>query len=183
LPIEFDNELNLYKASCGFYFGKESTEKWYKRWDDKNTAYVDTKNKIMTGRGKYKNYAMPIKICHANKITFFAKADKKEMQRLLDKHIYSLGKKNSQGYGIVRKWVITEIDRDNSFVFKNGNLSRQIPLASSSLLIKNGNINLNTKQSQNCTYIFPYWDISKRVECFVPKVKFRSEEEFITYIL
>ena len=171
LPIDYDTELELYKASCGFYAGKESTEKWYKRWDSENEQYLELNKKIETGRGKYKNYAMPIRICNAKNITFYARADKNEMQRLLNAHIHTIGKKSSQGYGIVREWVITEIDRDNSFVFENGDLARQIPFEKAQILIKRGVINLDTKQSKMMTYVFPYWDISKQVQCFVPNVK------------
>lgn len=173
LPIEYDNELELYKASCGFYTGKESTEKWYKRWDSENEQYLELNKKIETGRGKYKNYAMPIRICNAEKITFFARTEKNEMQRLLDSHIYTIGKKSSQGYGIVRKWVITEIENDNSFILENGNLARQIPLEKAGILIKRGITNLDTRKSKVMTYIFPYWDISKQVQCFVPDVKIK----------
>jgi hypothetical protein len=182
LPIEFDDEMQLYKASCGFYAGKESTEKWYKRWDSENENYLELNKKIETGRGKYKNYAMPIKIISTNKITFYARAEKKETQRLLTTHIHTIGKKSSQGYGIIKEWIITEIQHDNSFIFANGNLSRQIPFEDANKLLVCGNIKLDTKQSKVCTPTFPYWDISKQVKCFVPKVKFRTEKEMIQYI-
>lgn len=107
---------------------------------------------------------------------------KNEIKWLLETYIECLGKKSSQGYGMIDRWEVEEIESDNSFMFESGNISKVIPeRLLTNNLHKFENIKLDLNGMKLCTFQFPYWDISKQEKCFVPKTIFNNEKEFNDY--
>jgi hypothetical protein len=91
-------------------------EKWRKRWDGKNDKIADfgkQKRKIRVNAGQFKSYDMPIQLKVIEKVWFFFKSDKiNEVDRLIRKYIFFIGKKRSQGYGETKFFKIEETEFD-----------------------------------------------------------------------
>ena len=95
--VQYFGDIPL--CSKAFFEGIDSKNVYYKRFDEDNEYFADTK-KIKIGSGKYKNYANTLKVTDVAEIVFYAKGNKSEIERILS-WVYALGKKESQGYGIV----------------------------------------------------------------------------------
>jgi len=82
--------------------------KWRKRFEiDKAEKYMNITKNVYLTMGKYKNYNMPIKIQNIPKMEWIIIGDKKKIEKYLFS-IIGIGKKQSQGWGIIREWEIEE---------------------------------------------------------------------------
>lgn len=129
LPLE--KQYGVWCASVGFGDNKEAVTSWSKRWDDKNDDIVKFEGKgkarVDIGAGYYKNYHMPLVVKSYKTITFYAKGDIKEVERLLTTYITHVGKKAAQGYGEILNMKFEEIEADYS-QFKGGHPTRPVPV-------------------------------------------------------
>lgn len=126
-----DRESGVYCTSVGLGTSREFVGSWSKRWTNKDTDLIKWKGRgkkrVDTGRGRYKNYHMPLIIKSIKEITFYARGEKETILTLLNEHISYLGKKGSQGYGQVNTWTVEAIEHNYS-VWKDGEPMRPIPL-------------------------------------------------------
>ncbi len=141
-------------CSKGFVEGIEGTAKYYKRFDEDSELFACNK-KIETGKGKFKNYSNTINTIHSSEIIFYCFGDKEKISKLLEK-VYSIGKKISQGYGIVREWKIEECNEINWFDIDTP--FRPIPCE----MFKS-----NNKNRKVVAYKFPYWYKGNKKLCYV----------------
>lgn len=144
-------------CSKAFFKGVDSKNVYYKRFDEDNEYFADTK-KIKIGSGRYKNYANTLKVTDVAEIVFYALGNKEEIKRLLS-WVYALGKKESQGYGIVREWIVEELKEQIDFLNPENPL-RPLPLEYFSNDFKNKNRKL-------VSYKFPYWYNGNKKLCYV----------------
>ena len=78
------------------------------------------------GQGRHKEYRMPLPVQTSLRWRAFCVGDMTEVWRLL-RSIKSIGKKRTQGFGLVAKWHVTEI---NSFsYFHEGRFIKTFPTA------------------------------------------------------
>lgn len=165
-----DKKYRVYCTSAGVGDNKEFITSWSKRWDDKNDDMVNGfrgKVRVDTGAGYFKNYHMPLVVKAYKTISFYVRGNLEEVKRLLEEHIYYLGKKGSQGYGQVQKWEFEEIEEDYS-LFKDGKPMRYIPVTECLNYIKrNSN---NDIKMQEKAIIPPYWREDNREICIMPEV-------------
>jgi CRISPR type IV-associated protein Csf3 len=161
----FDKKYDVYCASIGIGENREFIGSWSKRWDTRNDGIVKQdkkgKHRADTGSGYFKNYHMPMILKSYKNIVFYARGDKEELKRLLDNNIHSVGKKRSQGYGRISKWVIEEIGEDNSIV-NEVVLMRHIPFEHKDEL---GDIKHYVAEKP---LIPPYWRNDNIVKCICP---------------
>lgn len=112
----YNFDLPLMKKNGSFlcsyakYKKNEYVNKWRKRFDIKYALKYKDKKKVKINSGIYKNYNMPIIVNAIKKISWICIGDKEEIGNLLKK-VIGIGKKRSQGYGIVDKWIIKETDK------------------------------------------------------------------------
>jgi len=115
---------------CSFaYFKKldERIEYWHKRFDaDLACKYMGKKKGAVNVKsGRYKAYRMPIVVNITDKLEWFCVGDEAEVRKLL-LGITGIGKKCSQGYGLVRDWRVEQIKEDYSIVGPEGQLMRSV---------------------------------------------------------
>jgi CRISPR type IV-associated protein Csf3 len=158
-PVTLHEEIGYYLdiplCSKAYFVNKrESFEKMYKRCDWDNDKYT-TKSKIGTGSGKYKNYIIPLKIFYADEVYFYCLGNEDKIRKLLEK-IYSIGKKNNSGYGIIGEFAIEEIEEVD--FLNTENPLRPLPV--SYFEKKKGNTRYKT-------YKFPYFYKANEKLCYV----------------
>ncbi len=123
--------VGIFHASVGFIKnGQDFVSSYSKRWNGKCDEFVKFVGKgraeIDTARGGFKSYHNHIIYKACDEIVFYACGDGKKIAELL-KNINYLGKKSAQGYGIVKQWIVEEIDEDLS-LFHDGKPSRFLPI-------------------------------------------------------
>lgn len=102
--------------ACGEILGEEIVY-WHKRFDSQNAEeFVDfgkRRGAVNTSSAKYKNYRMPMVKVLVPELVWYAVGELSDVERLVKK-IPALGKKRSQGFGIVREWIVAEWPEDLS---------------------------------------------------------------------
>lgn len=167
-----DKKSGVYCTSIGLGESREFVGNWVKRWDDKNDDIVDFKKgkvRVDVATGHLKNYHMPIVLKSYDAVVFYVRGDMEEIKRLLESHIYYLGKKGSQGYGQINKWELIEMDEDYS-VWKGNEPMRPIPISECEEYIEEkmrGNEYLDTRLYP---LIPPYWRNDNVETCVMPEV-------------
>jgi len=109
-------------------------------WHDKQAKRFDTsqsllvapeyRKKLLTSSGPYKQRYAPIRARLIESITWFARGDRKGLNKLLKK-VPALGKHRNTGYGRVWKWQYEEVGSDYSlYATRQGTpvLMRTMPL-------------------------------------------------------
>jgi len=92
------------------------TGSWKKRWASEHDHLADfgkRQRKIAVSRGPYKSYDTPLNLHNIPEVWFyFRTSNLAEVERLIDTHIWSLGKKGSQGYGEIFDFRTEEVSED-----------------------------------------------------------------------
>lgn len=124
MPIS-QHKDGYFIASSMFYDESkavESTERWRKRWankHDKLAYFGKQKRKVRVNAGAFKSYDMPLRVVHIDQVWFYFQSDNiDQVKKLLDKHIYFIGKKRSQGYGEIRNYLITISNFDFKGIYR-----------------------------------------------------------------
>lgn len=113
IPIT-TNEDDLFKASFMMYEdnGVEHISHLHKQWYAKEDKMVDfgrAKRKIEIAKGNFKSFSIPLSVKNIDKVWFRFYSDNiTEIERLIDKHLYAIGKKTAIGYGIIDRYTILE---------------------------------------------------------------------------
>lgn len=112
LPLKRREAEGEWFWACSFACGEpvqEQTRHWHKRFDSQlSEEYVDfqgRRGKVNIGSAQYKNYRMPITVFLIPELSWYLVGDLEEVKALLE-DITAIGKKTSQGYGKIRKWVV-----------------------------------------------------------------------------
>jgi len=132
LPIEkiLCNGEEIYKASFCIWPDRCATTKAFynKTFDLEHSDYINLRasGKIDTSRGRYKKYHNNIYIRHAQSVKWYCVGKKDEIESLLSDCTH-VGKKASQGYGLVKRFIIEETEQDYSLYDADGNLMRALP--------------------------------------------------------
>lgn len=108
---------------------KEEIAYWNRRVDaaeaEKYVDFQGRRGKLNTSSGRYKAYRMPLPVSIVPEITWTAEGDAAEVRRLL-RRITHIGKKRSQGYGLVAEWVVEEVPGEWG-PWMDGRLRRPVP--------------------------------------------------------
>lgn len=141
-----------YFMASWMFWKQESVQyidSWKKRWSNEYDEYSDfgkNKRKVRINSSEFKSYNTPIPILDIDECWFYFQSDNLfEVSRLLDNNIIALGKKISQGYGIIDSWSISELDYD-PFT----NIIRPIPAKEKD--VSSGNCNVEYRSWKP-----PYW--------------------------
>jgi CRISPR type IV-associated protein Csf3 len=87
-----------------------------KRFDTDAVALIlheSQRKKLLTSSGPYKSRFVPLRVRMINKVCWFVRGDRKEINKLLKK-IVALGHCRNIGYGVVGSWEYEELEEDNS---------------------------------------------------------------------
>lgn len=168
LPLEKTAD-NRYCASRGIYKETGKTvEYFHKRPDFFNSDKIDklniNKGIICESAGEYRAYRVPqvIRTIENGMIDFYAIGNPEKIEDLLNR-ISAVGKKPICGYGIVKKWVIEEIDQDYTLFHSKYGLMRPVEV---------GGHEDNGKYSDYPIMQYaikpPYWKVKNMRLCYVP---------------
>jgi CRISPR type IV-associated protein Csf3 len=124
MPISL-HEKGYFMASRMFWdeeMAIEHTQRWRKRWANKHDKIADFGKQIRKVRinaGEFKSYDMPLRVVAIDKVWFYFKSESMpEVDRLVRKWIYFLGKKRSQGYGEISFFNIEKSDYNFNGAFR-----------------------------------------------------------------
>jgi hypothetical protein len=84
----------------------ESHEYWHKRYPG-HRAELGSKMNAVTTAGRWKEYRVPMRVSHVDRLQALCFGDRAEIERLLG-FVTHIGKKGSMGYGRVARWTVTE---------------------------------------------------------------------------
>lgn len=138
---------------------------WKKRWANKHDKFADfgkSKRVIEIGKGKFKSYDTLLNLHAIDKVWFYFDSDNiSEVERLLSKHLYGLGKKTSQGYGKIKSMILEQIDY-NPFekVIRPVPIPKDITDQEKTKLLLDGRVQL-------CRIFPPYWSNVRSEVCLV----------------
>lgn len=119
MPILMDSDSKYFMASWMFYEKDNLIEhlgSWKKRWANEDDEYADFgKNirKVRINNADFKSYNMPIRLVDVPKCWFYFQSNNlSEVERLIKTYIVGLGKKVSQGNGIIDSFEIVELENN-----------------------------------------------------------------------
>jgi len=78
-----------------------------------NILHPTQRKKLLTSSGPYKARFVPLRIRLVQKISWFVRGDRKEINKLLKK-IITLGHARNIGYGVISSWEYEEMEEDYS---------------------------------------------------------------------
>jgi len=104
--------------------GHETLRFWRKRFDQSRIGMTSGSPNLQNG--PYREYNMPVPLLLVSRIVAYASGNRKEVKRILKKHIKYLGKKRAYGYGRVVSIDYEETSEDWSLA-KNGKAMRWLP--------------------------------------------------------
>jgi CRISPR type IV-associated protein Csf3 len=118
----------VYHASVSIFdVADAQTTTIYKRFCQQYLDFTKLKRtKIHTNMGFFRDFMLRLVYIPASTVTFFACGDKEKIAELLD-GLGGIGKKTAIGFGMIKDYLIEEIDQDCSVV-KNGRSMRAIPI-------------------------------------------------------
>jgi hypothetical protein len=161
MPVEMED--GYFIASKMFWDEKaavEHTQRWRKRWANKRDSLADfgkLKRKVRVDSGEFKSYDIPLSCLSVPEVWFYFKTGNvEEVSRLLEKWVYFIGKKRSQGYGEVADFAIEKSDYDFPIGF------RPIPADLIDISNLQGKINV-----RYCSWKPPYWEPGNFSDCIV----------------
>jgi len=133
LAIIHPDEADWYYA-CSWaqpqpWWAIEGRDYWNKRIDQQFAYLVDfgdRRGKVMTAKGRYKSYHMPVFYRAALEVTWYCIGDREQVTYLLST-VTHIGKKRAQGWGSVARWEVVPCLEDHS-VWRNGRLARGVPV-------------------------------------------------------
>ncbi|MFA4871301.1 MAG: hypothetical protein WC623_24090 [Pedobacter sp.] len=125
----------------------ETLRYWRKRFRQ-NRVELTAGSPNLTG-GSYKDKNMPAPLMLVSHMMAYGSGNRKEVQKVLRKHIKSLGRKRAAGYGRIINIDCVEIADDWSIV-KDGQAMRWLP-------------DENGTRTQRVNP--PYWNNTDRIKC------------------
>lgn len=144
---------------------------WTRRIDSRQVIqWVENPPKrIEVGKGPYRSYRMPLPLFVGKYLTWYVRGDLGEIERILAEAPY-FGKKRSQGYGRVKRWVVEPLDEDRS-VWYDGNLMRPVPAELLERMGVEGEF-----EFAYCGYRPPYHDVRYFARCAVRGKRFSQTD-------
>lgn len=161
-------DVQVWAASAPHYELKaQQTTTYYKRWTGHETGlnWGKAKPKWNESAGLFKNYNLPNFGRVAQFIHWFVLGDRAELTRIFTvSNFPAIGKKTSQGNGMVLNWSVTPIAEDASLVCA-GKLARIVPATAASHLPESA---IAGCPIAHRTWHPPYWMVHFATDCIMP---------------
>lgn len=103
-------QYDVYKCSKLFFKDETGVANYVKRFENKYDSYINTTKKIDTQRGFFKAAFNSVSYYTDLNPYAFCEGDFGEIKRLLTENIFFIGKKASQGYGLIDNIELEEIE-------------------------------------------------------------------------
>jgi CRISPR type IV-associated protein Csf3 len=116
IPLKKD-AYDCFIASTMLFNKNETSEQrinWTKHWDSANDELANfgkKARKINVTSGEFKSYRVALNVHQHKEVFFYFDSENVELVKyLLTKHLPSIGKKRSSGYGEIQNFVVEKID-------------------------------------------------------------------------
>lgn len=150
--------------------GKERVEHYHSAFPLERAGSLAEKQRttVATTGGPMKSHRLPLRINDTSRVVWFAelrdakgrgKSPMSELRKIL-KRVHSIGKKTSQGFGVVSAWQVEATDIDASWTH-NGVLMRPLPLTLA-------DSNISGKRRCFGAVAAPYWQADFFCDRYVP---------------
>ena len=168
LPVPLEKEYFDQGDSRGWFYKcsdpifkveNEWIERWAKRVDTHKIVQKVVKypKSISTGSGQYKQYYAAMNCKDIRIIKYFARGDKIETERILNK-IHAIGNKRSYGYGFIKFWEVNEINEDYSVCYDLGKEGKMLMKTIPVCYLKNiRDLAVQNLRKEFGRYKLPYW--------------------------
>lgn len=120
---------------------------------------------VATGNSWTKSYRIPLRIRTVDRVAWFAVGNRREILKILQRHILSIGKKVADGYGRVSEWTVERTAEDCSWYARHERgrvLMRPLPIVSG---VPSGLVGFRQDFGAACP---PYWHPERYTEIVVP---------------
>jgi hypothetical protein len=170
LPLQKHFDGYYHASSPHYIYNCESQVNFRKRWDqqDKHLNWGKKKAKFDSAAGQFKSYDLPIFLRNTNQIDWFVVGKQTDIADLLTS-VTHIGKKRSQGYGLILGWTVQEIAHDWSIYGAKGQLTRPIPCLEKKQLPENTSL---------AAWKLPSWHHESISLCWVPSHNTKLETSF-----
>lgn len=167
IPIarRFVDGLPIPLCSAGIYAETPQRVEHYSRRFPTEMASLlspDDRGVLQATGGPFKSFRLPLRIVDADRVVWFAVLCESptRLRSLLTKHVACIGKKTSQGFGVVWRWEVEPIEHDWSW-FADGVLMRPLPVSVAPT-------DLRGFRRTFCGVCQPYWQRSLFREAVTP---------------
>jgi len=165
LPIEKREMAGewYWAASFAIYQAEgEFIDYWHKRFDKEHEQFLTgRKMTFYPQSGRFRSYRMPLPGDLTQRIVWYCYGNSaKTLKLLIDAAITHIGKKRSQGYGLIKQWKVEETDEDYSEIGPDGGLMRSMLKPPEGL---QGNTIMRRYGIRP-----PYWHVDNIFNCIVP---------------
>lgn len=138
---------------------------WRYRFDHE-AEHQAKRTQIQTSSGDYKSYNAALPYLETDHVVFFFEtapdSGPEDVYQLLDAHVPHLGKKGSQGYGVIDSMGVYEVGgKIDSAIYHNGRTLRALPSAACSEVLEE-----TTIERLSCRP--PYWHVENHDLCYPP---------------
>jgi hypothetical protein len=124
LDLPLKKERGVYLSSNVLKQSTQSITKWRKRFKNKRAEkWLKSTRVIDTSRHKYKNYDIPQILDLTEKLEWVVIGNKEAIENLL-RFCPTVGKKSSQGYGLVNEWKVELTEEKGKRYFPDNSSKR-----------------------------------------------------------
>lgn len=167
LPLfEVGESKRFYCCSFAQYQGNEEKTCWQKLENSPLDADID-RSQRRSAWAEDTRYRMPLVLVNAPELIFYAMGDAMEIERLLSTAT-QIGKKASQGYGVINKIRVSSVTANRVIKDNDGGLLRTIPIDELKCI---GTYSITTKLGLS-GFRPPYWHPLNQTNCFLPREKY-----------
>lgn len=89
---------------------------WHKRFPASAVQRHCVQPNTATTKGFFKEYRIPVQVVQASQLTAYCAGNKGEIEKLLNTYITHVGKKRSQGKGLVSEWSVSECNETEQWI-------------------------------------------------------------------
>lgn len=135
-------------------------DSWKKRFEPKYARLADfgkARRRIDTSSGQYRSFNMPLQAHVIQAGWFYFIGGGMTVKRLLDKWIWAIGKKPSEGFGVIDHLEVSMWD----LIPRDILAARPVPIEIAREIDLPG-------VEQYCAWRPPYWDRKNHARCMVP---------------
>ncbi|QCC57261.1 hypothetical protein [Natrinema thermotolerans] len=141
------------------------TSRWRSRFDDE-PQHQAKQTQVATSSGPYKAYDAALPYVETDTLVFLYEpapdADPLRVPALLEAHVPHIGKKGSQGYGMIRDMHLYDVsDTVESAIYNDGRVLRSLPASFADRVIAGVHMQRRTTKP-------PYWHAHNQNMAFAP---------------
>jgi CRISPR type IV-associated protein Csf3 len=140
-----------------------NTTRWRSRFDHDPDHQIK-QTQVNVSSGEFKSYNAALPYTAADTLTFYFEGDPDRTKELIEAHVPAIGKKRSQGFGVIRDVSVEDVgEAVESALYHNGRILRSLPTEFAPTVVP------GVKYEQR-TVRPPYWHMANKTMAVPPFV-------------